>query len=150
MLGMTVGGEAEEGVDGREAGVAGGDAASSIVLEVIGETADEHRVEIREVHLGGPLAGLGLGVGQKQPEGVTVGVDGVRARIALAAEPADEERLQRGGEGGHRAPSLAARTRSFASASSSGTPVKYRLFRDRNNWYYSDSRVIPKPAPLHA
>jgi hypothetical protein len=48
MLGMTVGGEAEEGVDGREAGVAGGDAASSIVLEVIEETADERRVEIRE------------------------------------------------------------------------------------------------------
>jgi len=48
MLGMTVGGEAEEGVDGREAGVAGGDAASSIVLEVIEETAEEHRVEIRE------------------------------------------------------------------------------------------------------
>jgi len=86
------------------------------------------------VHLGGPLPGLGLGVGEEQPEGVTVGVDGVRACVPLAAEPADEERLQRGGEGGHRAPSLAARTRSFASANSSGTPVKYQYVDAGSTW----------------
>jgi hypothetical protein len=35
-----------------------------------------------------------------------------------------------------------------ASASSSGAADRYQLFRDRNNWYYSDSRVIPMPVPL--
>ena len=84
----------------------GGDAACSVLLEVVEETAHEHRVEIREVHLGGPLSGLRRGVGEEQPEGMAVGVDGVRAGVSLAAEPVDEERLQRGGEGGHRRLSL--------------------------------------------
>ena len=47
-----VGGEAEEGMNGREAGVARGNAASSIVLEVIEEAAHEHCVEILDVHVG--------------------------------------------------------------------------------------------------
>jgi hypothetical protein len=126
MFGVTVGGEAKEGVDRSKAGVAGSDAASSFLLEMIEETAHEHRVEIREVHLGGSLAGLCLGVGEEHAEGMAIRVDGVRARIALAAEPADEERLQRGSEAGHRAPSLVASTRALARANSSGTPVKYQ------------------------
>ena len=43
-----------------------------------------------------------------------------------------------------------ASSRSAASASSSGDADRYQLFRRRNNWYYSDFRVIPIPAPLRA
>ena len=28
-----------------------------------------------------------------------------------------------------------------------GSACRYQLSRFRNNWYYSDSRVIPTPAP---
>ena len=121
-------------MDPGAAGVAGGDGASSILLEVVEKTADEHRVEIREVELGGLLAGLRLDVGKEQLEGVTVGVDGVRAGVALSAELADEERLQRRGERDHRAASLAVSTSALASANSSGTPVKYRYVEAGSTW----------------
>ncbi len=126
MLGMAVGGEAEEGLERSEASVAGGNAASPVVLEVIEETAHQRGVEVPQVKLGRLLADVHLGVGEEQPEGVAVGVDGVGARIALAAEPADEERLQCGGEGGHRGISLVASARALATANSSGTAVKYQ------------------------
>jgi len=79
---VLVGREAEEGVDRSEAGIAGGDAASSIVLEVIKEAAHQHSIQVRQVHPGRSLAGLRLGVGQEQPERVAVGVDGVGWRLA--------------------------------------------------------------------
>ena len=48
-------------------------------------------------------------------------------------------------------PSHAATSRRRTSAKlTDGIALSYQLFRDRNNWYYSDSRVIPKPAPLRA
>ena len=65
------------------------------------------------------------------------------AGIAFGSEAGEEERLDRRSCRGHRSPSRAVRTRFAVTASSSGTPVKYQLFRNRNNWYYSDSRVIP-------
>ena len=72
------------------------------------------------------------------------------AGVSLPAEPADEERLQCGGQSGHRETSLAAWVRWLVRANSSGMAVKYQLFRRRNNWYYSDSRVIPMSAPSRA
>ncbi len=126
MLGVTVGRKVEEGMDRSEAGVAGGDAVGSIVFEVIEEAAHQRSVEVRQVQLGGPVAGLRLGVAQQQPEGVAVGVDGVRAGISLAAEPTDEEACSAGGDGGHSDTALAAWTPSLARANSSGTAVKYQ------------------------
>jgi hypothetical protein len=55
--------------------------------------------------------------------------------------------LQDQGEVAHRA---ACSSRPAARARSSGMAWRYQLFRYRNNWYYSDSRVIPIPAPLPA
>jgi len=37
-----------------------------------------------------------------------------------------------------------------ASESSSGAADRYQLSRTRDNWYYSDSRVIPIPVPFAA
>ena len=98
----------------------------------------------------GSGAGAGLGEGQQQPERVAVGGHGVAADLALGDQPVGEERLQDRGEGGHGLPPAAASRRPAARASSSGVPVRYQLFRRRNNWYYSDFRVIPIPAPLRA
>jgi hypothetical protein len=49
MLGMAVGGEGEERVDGGEAGVAGADATAPFVLEVVEERADQRGIEIPEI-----------------------------------------------------------------------------------------------------
>jgi hypothetical protein len=57
----------------------------------------------------------------------------VWAGVSLPAEPADEERLQCGGQSGHRETSLAAWVRWLVRANSSGMAVKYPLFRARNN-----------------
>ena len=92
------------------------------------------------------------GEAEQQPPGVAVGGDGVRAGAALADEPVGEERLAGWGRARlmARRPAGARSSRSAARASSSGVPDRYQLFRYRNNWYYSDSRVIPIPAPLPA
>jgi hypothetical protein len=74
----------------------------------------------------------------------------VAAGLPLQRQPVGEERLQGRGESGHDSPFRWACSRSPASAISSGAADKYQLFRYRNNWYYSDSRVIPIPAPLPA
>ena len=68
----------------------------------------------------------------------------------MPGQAVSEECLQGGGESGQRAPFWWAWRRSAASASNSGAADRYQLFRYRNNWYYSDSRVIPIPVPLHA
>ena len=85
----------------------------------------------------------------QQPERVPVAGDGVRAGLALSDEPLGEERLQHRRERAHDSP-VQCSSRAAASCISSGTADRYQLFRRRNNWYYSDSRVIPTPAPSRA
>ena len=93
---------------------------------MIEETADEPRVKVGYVHLGRVLARLGLGIAEQEPEGVPVGVDGVRAGVEFATEARNEERLNGGSERGHRLAALLAWSRSLVTASSSGTPVRYQ------------------------
>jgi hypothetical protein len=68
----------------------------------------------------------------------------VRARIALATEPADEERLQRASEAGHRArPPWLLRPAPLARAKSSGTPVKYQYVDAGSAWpSWADSAAV--------
>lgn len=101
MLGMTIGGKAEKGVDGGQAGVACADGVGAIAFEVIEEAADECGVEIGQVEVRRLLAGLSLGVGEQEAKGVPVGVDRVWAGVALLSEPGCEK----GPEGSERAPS---------------------------------------------
>ena len=65
---------------------------------------------------------------QQQPDGVAVGGDGVRAGLALLEQPVGEERLQGGGERGHRGSTfpIIGSSRSAASASSSGAADRYQ------------------------
>src|SRR5260370_19399339 len=114
------------------------------------EGADERGVRVGKIQLAGLRAWPGVHEPQDQAPGVPVGGDGVRAGVALADQPFGEEGLEGGGEHAHASTPRVCSRRSAASDSSSGTADRYQLFRDRNNWYYSDSRVIPKSAPCHA
>ena len=53
---------------------------------------------ILDVQRGRRLAGLALDEAEQQPEGVAVGGDRARARLALPGQPFGEERLQGRGE----------------------------------------------------
>lgn len=52
-------------------------------LEVLEEVPDDASVDVLEVEPGWGLAGTVLNKGEEQPEGVPVGCDGMRARLAL-------------------------------------------------------------------
>ena len=112
--------------------------------------ADQRRVQIVEVQLKRLFAGLVLGEAQQQPEGVAVGGDGVRAGVALGDQTFGEERLHRRRERAHDGTPGNRSSLLLMTASNSGTACRYQLFRDRNNWYYSDSGVIPMSVLLHA
>jgi hypothetical protein len=97
VSGFAERGEAEEGVDGGEAGVAAADAVPALAFEMVEEGADERGVQVGQIQLRGRFAELGLREAEQQPEGVPVGRDGVRAGAALVEQPAGEERLEGGG-----------------------------------------------------
>jgi len=122
-----------------------------LVLEVVQERRDRGGVQVVPVEPGGRFPGLLVHEGEQQAHGVAVGRNGLRAGLTLLDEPVGEERLHRRRDQRHdRAACHAVSCRAAASASSSGAADRYQLFRCRNNWYYSDSRVIPIPVPLHA
>jgi hypothetical protein len=73
VLGVSQGGESEEGVDRREPGVEGAEAVVAIVLEVVEEPGDARGVEIIEIECSRLLAALVLGEGEQQPEGGEIG-----------------------------------------------------------------------------
>ena len=75
---MSQRGVLAEGVDRRQAVVAGAGAVASGLLEVVEERADQRRVEIVDVEPAGLLAGPLAREREQQPEGVSVGRDGVR------------------------------------------------------------------------
>jgi hypothetical protein len=140
----------EQGVNRGEAGAA----VAPLLFEVLQERADEGSVEVGEAELAGCLAGPVAGEGEPEPGGVAVnrgGGDGVGAGLLLPDEPVGEEPPQGGGEVGHDAfhsSWQADSSRPAARPRSSGTAERYQLSRYRNNWYYSDSRVIPDTRSL--
>ena len=92
-----------------------------------------------------------LGETQQQLQRVPVGGDGAWADAALLGQSVGEEALQGGGDRAHRLVTCPESwSRVAARANSSGAADRYQLFRDRNNWYYSDSGVIPMSVLLHA
>jgi hypothetical protein len=69
VSGFAERGEAEEGVDGGEAGVAAADAVPALAFEMVEEGADECGVEVGQIQLGGRFAEPGLRGSEQQPEG---------------------------------------------------------------------------------
>ena len=69
---------------------------------------------------------LGLDETEQQSEGVPIGGHGVGAHLTLIDQPVGEERLEGGGERGHRpAPSIAS-SRFAAWPSNSGEAERYQ------------------------
>jgi hypothetical protein len=140
-------GEDEQRMDRREADIAGRRGAFPPVFQVVEEVADQRRGDAGDVQVGRLDAGtLGYEPQQQSPS-VAVGIDGVRAGVKLPGQSFGEERLQGGGQRGHDCrPARRCSRRSATNPNNSGEPVRYQLSRCRDNWYYSDSRVIPMPA----
>jgi hypothetical protein len=66
----------------------------SVGFEILEERADEHRVEIRQLELGGRLAALPMHEAEQQPERVAVGGDRVRTGLALVQQSLCEEAFE--------------------------------------------------------
>ena len=126
MLGVAIGGEAEERVDRREAGVAGLDAAAAVVLQVLEERADQRGVEVLEVELRRRLAGPLLRKAEQQPEGVAVCGDGVRAGVAARCRAASVKNAWRVERACSWLALLVPLEPTAASASSSGAADRYQ------------------------
>ena len=148
VFGVVEGGVAEQRADSCQPGVSGPHAVAPVELEVVQERTDQRRVQVGDLQARRCLARPLFGEGQEQLERVPVGGDGVRAGLALPGQAVGEEALQGRGKGAHGRSPLRISSRFPARAISSGEDDKYQLFRSRNNWYYSDSRVIPIPASL--
>ena len=116
----------EQGVDRGQPGVAGPDAVAAVVLQVVQERPDRLRVQVGDVQPGRGLARALGGEDDQHLDGVPVGGDRVAAGLALQRQPVGEERLQRGGEGGHDSPCRWACSLSPASAISSGAADRYQ------------------------
>jgi len=66
-------------MDRGEAGVAGAGTVAADVFEIREELADAGSVQVADVQRGRRLPGLGLNVGEQEPERVLVGGDRVTA-----------------------------------------------------------------------
>ena len=115
-----------EGVDGRQAGVAGSDAVVTVSFEMVQEGPDERGVEIVEVEIARRPSGSLRGETEQQTERVSVGGDGVAAGSFLVDESLGEEAFQGGGERGHGSAFGVGSRRRAARASSSGTAETYQ------------------------
>ncbi len=63
-------------------------------FEVVEKPSDEGGVKLTDIKIGWVGVGVVGGVGDEEPEGVSVGGDGVRAGGSLFDEPVTEERLK--------------------------------------------------------
>jgi hypothetical protein len=117
---------AEEGVDGREAGVAGPYAVLAVDLQVLEERRDQRCAELVKSDVGGSFAEAVVHEAQQQRERGLVGADRVGARLAFPSKALDEEGLEKWGQGSHgSAPKLFSSLRA-ATPSSSGTAERYQ------------------------
>lgn len=126
VLGVSIGGEVEQGTDGGESGVAGSHADTAFVLEVVEERSDHGCVEVFDGQMVGCAPGAGMNEAQQQTKRVSVGGDGVLAGLALVDQSLGEERFEQWCERAHRGASAVASSRSAMIPSSSGTPDKYQ------------------------
>jgi hypothetical protein len=126
VLGVAEGGEAEQGVDRGQPGVAGGNVDAALSLQVIEEGADERGVQVLKLQLRRRRAGGVLHEPEQEAEGVPIGGDGVGAGVALADQSFGEECLQGRGQGGHgRVPSVPS-SRLAAAANRRGEAERYQ------------------------
>jgi hypothetical protein len=150
VFGVLERGEPEQRMDRGQAGVAGSYAVAPLVFQVGEERSDRRGIEVGEVQARRRELLCVGDESEEQPERITVGGNGGRADLPLGQEAVGEELLQSGSEGAHGSSPRNSSRRLPTMAKSSGAASRYQLFRPRNNWYYSDSRVIPMSAPSRA
>jgi hypothetical protein len=126
MFGMAQGGIAEQGPDRGQPGVAGAYAVLSFVLQMVEEGADQRRIEIVDVELSRRLTVSFRREDQKQPQRVAIGLNRVRADLALADEAVGEECLQGRGEPTHASPARWRSSLAPARPRSSGAADRYQ------------------------
>ena len=113
-------------MDGGQTAVAGADAVVAVPFEVIQEGAHQRSVEIGNIELPRLLVRPIGSIAEQEPDGVTVGSDGVRARAALPHQPVREERLECGSQPAHGLPPKRSSRRAAANSISSGAADKYQ------------------------
>ena len=123
--------EPDEGADSAQTRIAGLNAVATVFFEVVEERQDHGSIEVVErERLGLPLPVL-IEKREQQAEGITIGVDGLRADRLLLREMVGEERTEQRAErdmNGHGAtsPSTNASKRAAAGSSTGGVAVRYQ------------------------
>ena len=115
--------EPEERMDGGKPQVAAADAHAARRFQVVEEINDQRRVDLLELQIRRLPAETFPRERQELAEGVPVGLDGVRARLALVHQALDEEPLEQGrkaGRASHGRSSQRLSRRRTASRISSG------------------------------
>ena len=115
--------EPEERMDGSKPQVAAADAHAARRFQVVEEINDQRRVDLFELQIRRLPPETFPRERQELAEGVPVGLDGVRARLALVYQALDEEPLEQGrkaGRPGHGRSSQRLSRRRTASRISSG------------------------------
>src|SRR5512134_1745422 len=116
----------EQGTDGSKPRIAGAHAVLSLLFQMIEKGADQGGIEIVDIELARLLAVSVRREDQEQPQGIAIGLERVRADLALAGEAVGEERLQGRGERAHASPLRWRSSRSPASPSNSGAADRYQ------------------------
>src|SRR5216683_1428123 len=136
-------------MDGGQTVVAGADAVVAVPFEVVQEGAHQRSVEISNIELAGLLMRPIGGIAKHEPDRVTVGSDGVRARAALPHQPVGEERLECGSEHAHGLPPKRSSRRVAASSISSGAADRYQYVPAGFTWpRYVDSSAMRLSASI--
>ena len=112
--------------DRGKPGIAGSHAIFPVALQMVEEGPDHWRIKIVDVELARRLAALLRREDQEQPQGVAIGLNRVRADLALADKAIGEERLQGRGERTHASPPKWRSSISPASPSNSGAADRYQ------------------------
>ncbi len=123
---MVQGGIAEQGADRGKSGIAGPHTVFSVALQMVEEGPDQGCIEIVDTEFGRRLAVPLRREDKQQPKGVAIGLNRVRADLALADEAVGEERLQARGERAHASPARWRSSRSPARPSNSGAADRYQ------------------------
>jgi len=90
----------KEGMNRRQADVAGASAILSAVLEMIEKITNEGHVQVLDCKIRGRITEPFFRKMEEQPEGIAIPRDGIRTRSLLSEESIRKEGLKQGGKAG--------------------------------------------------
>ena len=128
MAGQFEGREPKEGMNSRKPRVAAASAHSTLGFQLLEESHDQRRIDLLELQVRRLSFQTQLCEEQELAEGIPIGFDGVRARLALTHQALNEESLQQGrqaGRLGHDWSSQRLSRRRMASRINAGEASRY-------------------------